>query len=166
MLLTIPIMLTLSFLFTQLSHPLAMGMTLLLQTIMMSLTIGIFSYSFWFSYILFLIFLGGMLILFIYVASLASNEMFNFSLYVFTSLSMMLILMTMLSMLIDPISISSFSSMLTSSVNNHLSTPMTISWIYNYPSMMFTLFIILYLLLTLIIVIKIINMYKGPLRLL
>nr|YP_009400036.1 NADH dehydrogenase subunit 6 [Segonzacia mesatlantica]ARW69934.1 NADH dehydrogenase subunit 6 [Segonzacia mesatlantica] len=165
-LLTIPITLLLSFLFTRLSHPLSMGLTLLLQTVVISLSAGISTYSFWFSYILFMIFLGGMLVLFIYVASLASNEVFSFSLMTFTSYTSIFILLTLMCLFMDPILISNFSTLPSSSPSTQPLTPMIISWIYSNTSMTFTLFIVLYLLLTLIVVVKITNLFKGPLRLL
>nr|AVE15432.1 NADH dehydrogenase subunit 6 [Atergatis integerrimus] len=160
-----PMILTLSFLFTRLSHPLSLGITLLLQTIFMSLTVGISTYSFWFSYILFMIFLGGMLVLFIYVASLASNEIFSFSLVTFLTYTINLLTLSLAFLFIDPLIIPSFSSIPLSTINSSFSTPFIVSWIYNSPSMGFTLFIISYLLLTLIVIVKIINLFKGPLRL-
>nr|UAM92199.1 NADH dehydrogenase subunit 6 [Geosesarma penangense] len=163
--LTIPLLFIFSILFTQLSHPLAMGLTLLIQTILISITVGISTYSFWFSYILFLVFLGGMLILFIYVASLASNEPFFFS----NLLLFMLFItftFTFLFMFMDPFLMLNPSSLQTSSIKMLMSTSYIINWIYNVPSMIFTIFIICYLLLMLIIVVKITNLFKGPLRLL
>jgi NADH-ubiquinone oxidoreductase chain 6 len=56
-----------------------MGLVLLIQTLIVALLTGVLASSFWFSYILFLVFLGGMLVLFIYVTRLASNEMFSIS---------------------------------------------------------------------------------------
>jgi len=50
---------------------------LILQTLLVALISGLIIDRFWFSYILVLIFLGGILILFIYVAALASNEQIN-----------------------------------------------------------------------------------------
>nr|YP_006665730.1 NADH dehydrogenase subunit 6 [Challia fletcheri]AEP83058.1 NADH dehydrogenase subunit 6 [Challia fletcheri] len=60
------------------NHPLWMGLILLVQTFLVSLFSGFLLSFFWFSYILFLLFLGGMLVLFMYVCGLASNEMFMF----------------------------------------------------------------------------------------
>uniref|UniRef100_UPI0030E1A0A4 NADH dehydrogenase subunit 6 n=1 Tax=Tubuca alcocki TaxID=2083288 RepID=UPI0030E1A0A4 len=164
LLLTLPLLLSFSILFTQLSHPLAMGLVLLIQTLLISISLGLSSFSFWFSYILFLIFLGGMLVLFIYVASIASNEAFIPS----TSYLIFFFLATFFSvtfLFIDPIMTTSSSSLPWSSFSISTSVPMIISWIYNSPSMNFTIFIICYLLLMLIIVVKIINLFKGPLRL-
>nr|YP_009251040.1 NADH dehydrogenase subunit 6 [Macrophthalmus japonicus]AMY96243.1 NADH dehydrogenase subunit 6 [Macrophthalmus japonicus] len=166
LMLTLPLLFACSILFTNLSHPLAMGLILLIQTILISITLGLSSYSFWFSYILFLIFLGGMLVLFIYVSSLAPNEIF-FSTDLFIIFFLLMSSLTLIFILYDPI-LSNFnhSSLPLSSFNYFNSTPLTINWIYNSPSMVFTIFIVSYLLLVLIIIVKIINLFKGPLRLL
>nr|YP_010164041.1 NADH dehydrogenase subunit 6 [Macrophthalmus abbreviatus]QRK27330.1 NADH dehydrogenase subunit 6 [Macrophthalmus abbreviatus] len=155
-----------SILFTNLSHPLSMGLILLIQTVLISLTLGLSSYSFWFSYILFLVFLGGMLVLFIYVSSLAPNENF-FSLDLFIVVFVSTLIFTSATLMLDPI-LSNFNHMALplSTLNYFNSTPLAINWIYNSPSMIFTIFIVSYLLLALIIIVKIINLFKGPLRLL
>lgn len=164
--LTIPFLLFSSLLFTQLSHPLAIGLLLFIQTILISLTVGIYNFSFWFSYILFLVFLGGILVLFIYVASLASNESFSFSLTTFLFSIRLVSLFIFVLLFLDPLIISPNSSSLsTSSLKYYLSTPIIINWIYNTPSIIFTIFIVSYLLLILIVVVKIVNLFKGPLRL-
>ena len=105
------------------------------------------------------------LVLFIYVASLASNEKFSFSLITFFTYSSIILVITLVLLFFDPLIVPNFSSIPTSSVNTHLSTPLIVRWIYNSPSIIFTLFIIIYLLLTLLVVVKIINLFKGPLRL-
>nr|BDL61451.1 NADH dehydrogenase subunit 6 [Ilyograpsus nodulosus] len=163
--LTFPLLMTFSILFTTLMHPLAMGLILLIQTVLISLTAGLSLYSFWFSYILFLIFLGGMLVLFIYVSSLAPNEAF-FSMNIFISIILISLMFTLIILSIDPILSNILHiSMPLSSFNFFNSTPLIINWIYNSPSMTFTMFIVTYLLLMLIIIVKMINLFKGPLRL-
>nr|YP_002327430.1 NADH dehydrogenase subunit 6 [Eriocheir hepuensis]ACJ44959.1 NADH dehydrogenase subunit 6 [Eriocheir hepuensis] len=165
-LLTIPLLIISSFFFMQLSHPLAMGLMLFIQTVLISITIGISNFSFWFSYSLFLVFLGGMLVLFIYIASLASNESFSFSWITFFCSMILTGLIIFIVLFLDPILISPNSSSLSaSSLKYFVSTPFIINWVYNTPSMMFTIFIVSYLLLMLIVVVKIINLFKGPLRL-
>nr|YP_010946840.1 NADH dehydrogenase subunit 6 [Rhabdoblatta marginata]WGO57597.1 NADH dehydrogenase subunit 6 [Rhabdoblatta marginata] len=151
----------LSIIFTQMNHPLAMGLILLIQTIFISIITGLLSQSFWFSYILFIIFLGGMLVLFIYVTSLASNEMFSMS----TKL-------IMLSMFILPIMGMIYWKMSTSimsqetfnfmNINNSIYLPLI--KLYNSPTSIITIMLATYLFLTLIAVVKITNIFKGPLR--
>nr|YP_009002473.1 NADH dehydrogenase subunit 6 [Ranina ranina]AIK66990.1 NADH dehydrogenase subunit 6 [Ranina ranina]BAO48229.1 NADH dehydrogenase subunit 6 [Ranina ranina] len=158
--------LLMSFTFTRLAHPLSMGLMLLIQTVVVCMMSGLSAYSFWFSYILFLIFLGGMLVLFIYVASLASNEPFFFSFTSFLSFMLVLISLSLLLLFLDPLSLPTLFLAAPSSLTLlPSSTPHMILWLYNNPSMGFTLFIIVYLLLTLIVVVKITSLFKGPLRL-
>nr|YP_009498523.1 NADH dehydrogenase subunit 6 [Caridina multidentata]AWK60836.1 NADH dehydrogenase subunit 6 [Caridina multidentata] len=157
----------LSILFTQTTHPLALGMTLLIQTITICATTSLVAKTTWFSYILFLIFLGAMLVLFIYVSSLAPNESFSLStLLVTLMLSMMAISLSL--MFIDPLilphlpSIEGSFTLPTQMISNF---PAPLSTLYNPPSMNLTLFIIMYLLLTLIVAVKITSTHFGPLRL-
>nr|URX54458.1 NADH dehydrogenase subunit 6 [Procryptotermes speiseri] len=144
--------------FTQMNHPLAMGMMLLMQTTMMCLISGLMHQSFWFQYILFMVFIGGMLVLFIYVASLASNEMFSLSTkMIVISTAMMLTSMTVKNY-------TTFDSSDSSLNNTSNSITLMTSKLYNQPSGILTILMALYLLMTLIVVVNITNVSKGPLR--
>nr|URX54185.1 NADH dehydrogenase subunit 6 [Neotermes sp. 5 AB-2022a] len=150
---------TMSAMFTQMNHPLAMGMMLLLQTMMMCLISGLMHQSFWFQYILFMVFVGGMLVLFIYVASLASNEMFSLS------MKMMLMATTMTAMMMmikDQTTIDSKETELYTTTSNEIIT--LTSKLYNQPNGTMTILMALYLLMTLIVVVKVTNVSMGPLR--
>lgn len=163
----IPILLTISIFFSFVIHPLAAGLVLLLQTILICGITGLFIRSFWFSYILFLIFLGGILILFIYVASLAPNEPFTISI---TSIFFIvfIIIRALLLIVWDPIikiinrktPSSSYYSLYTIPLQT-----LTTKTFYNPPISNLTLFTILYLLLALIIIVKITDHSRGTLRL-
>lgn len=59
------------------SHPLLLVLTLIIQTIPIIITIVYNLENRWLRYILFLIFLGGLLIIFIYLSALVPNEIFN-----------------------------------------------------------------------------------------
>nr|YP_010471448.1 NADH dehydrogenase subunit 6 [Acaciothrips ebneri]UVG40786.1 NADH dehydrogenase subunit 6 [Acaciothrips ebneri] len=63
--------------FFVLKHPLFMSLMLILNTMFLCIFVSMFSFSSWNSYILFLMFLGGILILFLYNISIISMEMFN-----------------------------------------------------------------------------------------
>nr|AWN56419.1 NADH dehydrogenase subunit 6 [Strongygaster brasiliensis] len=157
-----------NFMFLNMKHPLSMGLTLLIQTMLISTMTGLTSKSFWFSYILFLVFLGGMLVLFLYVTSLASNEMFSFSNKLF--LMMMLILMSNMSMLyfIDKNLLMQFKNLEMNSIKMletyFLENSLSLNKLYNYPNNLFTILLMIYLLISLIVVIKITNLFQGPLR--
>nr|QAX91394.1 NADH dehydrogenase subunit 6 [Parastacus brasiliensis] len=164
----LPLTITLSLMFTFLTHPLSMGLTLLTQTIAICVLSGLHNFSFWFSYILFLIFLGGMLILFIYMASLASNEAFEVSLPLPVTLCFFSTILSLILFFIDPMVSPSSKSYTFSSLSFLVDkiSPMltTSSMIFSAPPIFFTIFVILYLLLTLIVVVKIINNTSNPLR--
>uniref|UniRef100_UPI00315C857E NADH dehydrogenase subunit 6 n=1 Tax=Macromia manchurica TaxID=1389456 RepID=UPI00315C857E len=152
--------------FSMMNHPMNMGLLLLIQTLFSCLMIGLTLQTTWFSYILFLVFLGGMLVLFIYMTSVASNEMFksqNLKLMVF----MMVVLMVfMLIMMMDPLTISSNSNQDISMMPflDQDQTEQSLSMIYSYPNSLITVFMVMYLLLTLIIIVYITKFNKGPLR--
>nr|YP_010572580.1 NADH dehydrogenase subunit 6 [Paraphlugiolopsis jiangi]UZH35945.1 NADH dehydrogenase subunit 6 [Paraphlugiolopsis jiangi] len=156
--------------FTQVNHPMAMMLIIILQTLIVSLTTGMMTSTFWFSYILFLVFLGGMLVLFIYITSLASNELFSIS-----TKSLIIILM-LLSMIISIslISDSALWNMLSfneemNNIDNELITlhddsNYLLTKLYNKPTDLITLMLVNYLFLTLIAIVKITNIFQGPLR--
>nr|UGN61794.1 NADH dehydrogenase subunit 6 [Cryptocercus convexus] len=153
---------TLSILFTQMNHPLAMGMMLLMQTILVCLMSGMMSQSFWFAYIMFLIFIGGMLVLFIYVTSLASNEMLTLStkMTIVGMMSMMLLLLTTKNWM----KIYNSETMTNEELNLNNENQTQLNKLYNKPNGKMTIMLASYLFLALITVVKIINITKGPLR--
>nr|YP_010227810.1 NADH dehydrogenase subunit 6 [Cryptocercus tianbaensis]UDD86570.1 NADH dehydrogenase subunit 6 [Cryptocercus tianbaensis] len=153
---------TLSMMFTQMNHPLAMGLMLLMQTILVCLMSGSMSQSFWFAYIMFLIFIGGMLVLFIYVTSLASNEMLTLStkMMIMSTMSMMLILLTMKNWM----KINNSETMTNEELNLNNENQTQLNKLYNKPNGKMTIMLASYLFLALITVVKITNISSGPLR--
>nr|ATV81529.1 NADH dehydrogenase subunit 6 [Cosmoscarta sp. TS-2017] len=155
-----------SSMFMSMKHPLSMGFMLMIQTTISCMTNGMNTYSYWFSYILFITFIGGMMVLFIYMSSIASNEKFKFSMKLLMMIMMMLI-MTMLIINIDPNmiikNINSETLSFMNSKNNNKEIP-TIMKMFNFPSMMISMMMIMYLLFTMISTVKITNIKEGPLR--
>nr|QXT44846.1 NADH dehydrogenase subunit 6 [Microchironomus tabarui] len=158
--------------FTMMNHPLSMGIMLMIQTITIALFTGLLTKSFWFSYSLFLIFLGGMLILFMYMTSIASNEMFKISLNLKINFMFMMMFIGALLMIIifdfkmvffnkilnmDNLSLLEYKNFFTE--NNF-----TLNKLYNFPMNIITILLINYLFLTLIATVKITNIFEGPLR--
>nr|UAM95666.1 NADH dehydrogenase subunit 6 [Coreamachilis coreanus] len=148
-----------------LNHPVAMGAILMIQTMLIAILLGNTYMSFWFSYVLFLIFLGGLLVLFIYVASLASNEMFyiNFNPKMLITIVLLTILLYSLDFMMTPMKLYSSQSLPSNNNLNNLLME-TLSKFYSSTISFMTLSLILYLLLTLIAVVKITKMNLGPLR--
>nr|WKU83752.1 NADH dehydrogenase subunit 6 [Allograpta obliqua] len=161
--------LMMAFMFLQMNHPLSMGMMLLIQTVMICCISGMMTKSFWFSYILFLIFIGGMLVLFIYVTSLASNEMFTLSTKMIFLLMINMIILTIMMIFMDKMIIM-FNSMnnemnMISNLNSYImENTLNLNKLYNYPTNMITILLINYLLITLIAVVKITKLFYGPVR--
>nr|WJW73785.1 NADH dehydrogenase subunit 6 [Platypeza sp.] len=154
--------------FMKMNHPLAMGLMLLIQTVLICLVSGLLSKSFWFSYILFLVFMGGMLVLFIYVTSLSSNEMFSLSMKMSLWL---LILFTSLCLIFYAFEINLYSKIINNdmiemtNMSSYLSdNSLNLVKLYNYPTNLITILLINYLLITLIVIVKITNLFYGPLR--
>nr|YP_009350140.1 NADH dehydrogenase subunit 6 [Microcerotermes newmani]AQP26405.1 NADH dehydrogenase subunit 6 [Microcerotermes newmani] len=148
-----------SLMFTQMKHPLAMGLMLLIQTTMVCLISGTMYKSFWFSYILFMIMIGGMLVLFMYMTSLASNEMFSPS-----NKMLMVSLMMLPALLYTMPTVTNNKEMCShdTMMENEILTTTTV--MYNQMMGIMTTLLVLYMLLTLIVVVNIINVSKGPLR--
>nr|ALO77457.1 NADH deshydrogenase subunit 6 [Dermestidae sp. GENSP01] len=152
-----------SIMFTQLNHPLSMGLTLLMQTLCMTMISGYMNLSFWFSYIMFIVMVGGMLVLFIYMTSIASNEKFMFSKTTFSS-------MMITSLATSLIWAENFTT--TMKINNPESTNVysqdmlytTMSKYFMEKSMPIMMTVILFLLIALIAVVKITNVKYGALR--
>lgn len=146
-----------------------MGLILLWQTVLICLISGILRNTFWFSYVLFLIFLGGILVLFIYVTSLASNEIFNFSIKLIWINAIIFVIFFLLILLIDKsLFINYFinfeSQNLFFIMNFQNENSLSLNKLYNFPNNLITIIVIIYLFLTLIAVVKITNIFEGPLR--
>nr|YP_009073579.1 NADH dehydrogenase subunit 6 [Aeolesthes oenochrous]BAP59129.1 NADH dehydrogenase subunit 6 [Aeolesthes oenochrous] len=154
----------LSSIFLFLNHPLSLGLILLIQTIAVSLLSGLMNLNYWFSYIIFLIMVGGMLVLFIYMTSVASNEKFKFSSKLFI-LALVFLLLTFILIMTDQFFMS--NNLHTFELTNQNLPPsnkLTTSKYMNWPSSSIMFTIISYLLLTMISVVKITTVEYGPLR--
>nr|YP_009488350.1 NADH dehydrogenase subunit 6 [Dictyla platyoma]AWD31609.1 NADH dehydrogenase subunit 6 [Dictyla platyoma] len=73
------LMLMVSFTFTTMMTPLSMIFILITQTFLISLISATLTSTFWYSYMLILIMISGLLVMFMYMASIASNEKFKIS---------------------------------------------------------------------------------------
>nr|APX39226.1 NADH dehydrogenase subunit 6 [Chrysolina vernalis] len=153
-----------SIIFMFLKHPMSLGLILLIQTIMISSITGMMNYNFWFSYILFLIMVGGMLILFVYMTSVASNEKFKFS----TKLLNVIFFSTMIFMFFiftDQFYYSFYLNMLDMMNQNYIkNNNLSMNKYMNFPNNIIIYMMIMYLFITLIMVVKITSYHYGPLR--
>nr|YP_010502898.1 NADH dehydrogenase subunit 6 [Nephotettix malayanus]UXD78675.1 NADH dehydrogenase subunit 6 [Nephotettix malayanus] len=139
-----------------LKTPMSMGVLLLIQTILSTLILAKIMDSSWVPMIMFLMFIGGLLILFMYMSSIASNEKFSPKMMIFIMFMIMMILP--LEELMTEMH--SENSLMISISKESISMVK----IYNKKTLMMTVLLFMYMFLTMIVVTKIIKIYKGPLR--
>nr|UNY33508.1 NADH dehydrogenase subunit 6 [Lepidurus apus apus] len=151
-----------SFLFMTLTHPLSMGLSLMIQSLIICLMSGMLFLNYWFSYTLFLIFLGGLLVLFIYISSLASNELFKLNPYtLITGLMISMLLMLIIYLNSENL----WTNLLTHTWMTLITYKTFLVKIYNPMLFQMMLFLISYLLLCLVVVVNITKFDSSPLRL-
>nr|QZZ18328.1 NADH dehydrogenase subunit 6 [Kaukania anser] len=137
-------------------NPMSMGLLLLIQTFMTIIFMNKVLITSWFPMVTFLMMIGGLLIIFSYISSIASNEKFKIK-FNLTFIFIILILIAdemILMNQIDEIQSMNFSSELNFSLTK----------IYNLKSMYITIFLVIYLLITMISVSKMVKHHEGPLR--
>jgi NADH-ubiquinone oxidoreductase chain 6 len=129
---------------------------ILIQTINLCVIVWIKIRTRWISYILFLIFLGGLMVLFIYITRLASNEKFELNIKSSYQLSRWLLIILI------------FTTLIIFYNKNRTPENFTILKqtiiLFSSPIFTITFLVITYLLLTLIIAVKITSKFEGPLR--
>lgn len=109
--------------------------------------------------------MGGILILFIYITRIASNEKFKFNFKIIIILITILILIFIIRTILDYFyfnSIIKISEIINQSysINNKLS----LTKYFNFPNNLIIILIIIYLFITLIAIVKITKFSYGPLR--
>lgn len=128
--------------------------------------------SYWFSYVLFLTFLGGLLVLFIYITRIASNEIFEFSSIKIIFIIIRLFTITILFTIILYKKLNWLNFSFNYEINNFFEkylffnneNKINLTKLYNEQTFILIIIIIIYLFISLIIVIKITNISFGPLR--
>nr|ALO76726.1 NADH deshydrogenase subunit 6 [Glischrochilus hortensis] len=157
-------MIMLTMMFTFMNHPLSSGMILMAQTIIICLISSINNLNYWYSYILFLIMIGGMMVLFIYMTSIASNEKFKFSLNL-TFIMLTFLILNMMFVFFDNFYMSlDMHNYEMAHMNNYLNFKFSLNKYTNFPNNLTFFSIIIYLFITLIASVKITKIEYGPLR--
>nr|UZG66039.1 NADH dehydrogenase subunit 6 [Sclerotia substriata] len=157
-------MASLSIIFIFISHPLSMGFILLFQTLNIAMWTPFMSMN-WYSYILYIIMVGGMLILFIYMTWIASNEMFKFNMK--TTMTMLLTIMllcTNMLLTMDQMTELMNSTNIDIIQLTNLLFNISLNKFLMMPLIFLCLTIISYLFIAMIAVSKITNTKMGPLR--
>lgn len=150
----IAIIVTASLTIILLNHPLSIGLILIIQTLITAIIIGYIISSFLFSYIIIIIILRGALVLFIYIARIASNEKFNSPVkLIILSLIILIIAFTYF-----------YYKIIFINTNFNINEIIRIIKIFNTLTAQITIMIILYLLFTIIVVSNTAKVTEGPLR--
>lgn len=143
-------------------HPLSIGVILLLQTLIITIKSGFINRRFWYSYIIFLIIVGGIIVLFIYITRVASNEKFKFSKSILR-LWLIILPITLIPVWLNiPIVLPRWNQESIKII--YYSSNESITKFINQPSNFLLFITIIYLLVTIIAVVKIANSKKGALR--
>lgn len=128
------------------------------------LIIGIIINRFWFLYILFLVFLGGILVLFIYVIFLVFNEIFKFLIKLIIIYIFIFLLRIVLILLID---FNNYLDIFNYEINNiefiiYIKENINLVYkLYNFLINWLICLIINYLFFVLIVIVKIIRFFYG-----
>lgn len=138
-----------------------------MQTIVTSLFLGYITKSFWFLYLLILIFIGGILVLFIYVTTIFPNEKFIFNQSkIILTITTIFFCITLLILIKYFLSLNfPYNRLIINfiKINENLQLKTTIK-IFISQSNLLIILIVNYLFYCIIVVIKIVNFFKGPLR--
>nr|UJY97092.1 NADH dehydrogenase subunit 6 [Potamometra berezowskii] len=154
----ITIIMTLSTSMIMMKHPLSMGFSIIMLTMLTAIMMNMMIKYSWYSYILVLVMLGGMLVLFMYMASIASNEIMKFSMKILL-LMMAMFIMSNLLINFEMETMTSPNMYFIESQNN-----MSMMKLFNSKTSIITILLATYLLITMIYVIFITNMFEGPMR--
>lgn len=114
---------------------------------------------------MFLIIIGGILVLFIYITRIASNEIFKYSNKLTIFIFIVTVITTIFIIISDQIIINQLIFNIDSTIfNNQETFKLSLNKYLNFPSNFILFFIILYLFVTIIAVVKITCVSYGPLR--
>nr|YP_009467135.1 NADH dehydrogenase subunit 6 [Agramma hupehanum]ARB50128.1 NADH dehydrogenase subunit 6 [Agramma hupehanum] len=155
MILCMFIMSSMTFMF--LMNPLSMALMLVMQTLLISMISAVMISSFWYSYMLMLIMISGLLIMFMYMASIASNEKMNFSIKLSTFILMIPITMAMFKE-----NLLKTKMFLMQYMSNNQEWIMT--KLFNSKFIIPSLFMIIMLFLMMVIISFLVNISEGPMR--
>nr|YP_010758055.1 NADH dehydrogenase subunit 6 [Gunungiella acanthoclada]WEU80060.1 NADH dehydrogenase subunit 6 [Gunungiella acanthoclada] len=155
--------------FMFLNHPMSMGISVLIQMTIMSLMMNMFFNINWFSYILFLLFIGGMLILFMYMCSITSNNILLMSpklvtYFMFTSLMTFMWMFFIMKMNFSWTHSNKMNSIFMKKYIMDSHIPSMLMKLFNDYSYIITLMMMMYLLILMILVNSITNYKQGALR--
>nr|YP_002735067.1 NADH dehydrogenase subunit 6 [Phaenacantha marcida]ABZ02096.1 NADH dehydrogenase subunit 6 [Phaenacantha marcida] len=146
--LTFLMMMFLSMMFLFNKHPLLMTINMIMLTLTIAVMSGLIMKSFWFSYMITMIMLSGMLVVFIYMSSIASNKKMKSSIKI----------------IIIPAIILIFETSFIQINEMNYTNSMNLIPFFNSTTLMTTMMSVMYLFLAMMTVSKIVYINEGPMR--
>nr|UEE83309.1 NADH dehydrogenase subunit 6 [Petalocephala gongshanensis] len=140
------------------TNPVSMGLLLMVYSFLISFLIGKIMLTSWFCIVTMLMMIGGLLVIFMYISSISSNEKFKFNKLNFIFLFAIFFYLDELMMDYQCFDLSELGEYL------DLSESFSMVKLYNSSNFLLTLFLIIYLIFTMIVVSFIVKHFKGPLR--
>nr|YP_010546427.1 NADH dehydrogenase subunit 6 [Nerita histrio]QWS05787.1 NADH dehydrogenase subunit 6 [Nerita chamaeleon]UYI29943.1 NADH dehydrogenase subunit 6 [Nerita histrio] len=154
------LLLALIFSMPMMMQPLSLGLCIMMISLFWCILLGL-TYSSWFSYVLFLIYVGGLLVMFVYVAALAPNTLFS-SLKSLSGIMMVSTFMLILSIALTPKDLSFLSDI--SSLDHFSENMKTGILMVSSSNISMLIGLGLILLMNLLAVVKVCYYQQGPLR--
>nr|YP_010954498.1 NADH dehydrogenase subunit 6 [Exothotettix guangxiensis]WMV02060.1 NADH dehydrogenase subunit 6 [Exothotettix guangxiensis] len=151
----------LSMMFMNMKQPMQMIIIILMQALFTVYMMSVKTKSSWFTYMLLIIFIGGMMVLFIYITSITPNEQNKGNM---STIIMMTILISTITMMMKNMEISNNETMNMNTMNMLKTEQLMLNKMFNMPMYTLTIMMMIYLFIALIAMNKISNMKKGPLR--
>nr|YP_009740690.1 NADH dehydrogenase subunit 6 [Ergatettix dorsifera]QID03652.1 NADH dehydrogenase subunit 6 [Ergatettix dorsifera] len=151
----------LNMMFMNTKQPMKMVIIILMQTMMTTFMMSMKTKSSWFSYMLMIIFIGGMMVLFIYITSITPNEQMK------SNITFIMVTTLVISSMILITKTPNFTNNETSLMYNMYNLKpeqLMLNKMFNMPMYTLSITMMIYLFIALIAVNKISNMKKGPLR--
>nr|YP_010478387.1 NADH dehydrogenase subunit 6 [Nesophrosyne kanawao]UVI59831.1 NADH dehydrogenase subunit 6 [Nesophrosyne kanawao] len=139
-----------------LKTPMSMGVMLLILTAVSTFLMANILTTAWIPMIMFLMLIGGLLILFMYMSSIVPNEKFTTNILM-VIMPAIVFAMPLGTVMVEPLMNESLLS--TMLIDN-----ISMIKMYNKKTFIITVFMFMYLLLSMIVVTKIVKIFSGPLR--
>nr|AKM70050.1 NADH dehydrogenase subunit 6 [Eucallipterus tiliae] len=139
--------------------PLSSNLIILLQSILLTMMINLIMKTSWISFMLFILYISGLMIIFLYISSIAFNEL-NINKNYMTSLTKMLLISLLFFMikLMLPLEMFKYENNFNYEDNYYIMNMM------NMPNNLMIYFIMLILFFMLILIIWLLKNNKGPMR--
>nr|UAT98549.1 NADH dehydrogenase subunit 6 [Neoalcathous huangshanana] len=144
-------------------HPLSIGFMLIVQTTMLCINQSMTTKSPWYMYILFLTTVGGLMIMFMYMASIASNEKFKLNImmmFMWILMNMMMLIIMNMDMTMEMMNKITNMKLEITEMMEEKST----SKFFMMNKMNITMTMMMILVLTMVSVTNISSTFEGPLK--